>query len=342
MPVTVTHSRGAYEVAEATPAVVFKAWGEGYWVTDANLARHYAAELKSLPHLLVHPAGEATKSMDALGRTLDWLAEEGATRKSTVVAFGGGVVGDLAGFAAAVYMRGVDAVQIPTSLLAMVDSSVGGKVGIDLPSGKNLAGAFWPPSRVELATEFLTTLPAREWLCGAAEVWKYGAILDPDLLGRLEAEPLAPDRPCEDVVWRCVRLKADVVAADEHETLGYRAALNFGHTIGHAIEAELEYQGLTHGEAVAIGMVAEAKVGERIGLTPAGTTDRLQAGLQAQGLPTEVPAGLSPERLVERMRRDKKKATGPHLAFSLLTRVGECRLVTDVPESDVLSVLKGP
>jgi 3-dehydroquinate synthase len=250
------------------------------------------------------------------------------------VALGGGVVGDLAGFVAATYMRGVPLVQIPTSLLAQVDSSVGGKVGIDLPEGKNMVGAFYPPERVSICTETLDTLSQREFDNGMAEVWKAGFILDRSLVDRLVAKSLTRD----EMVQRCIEIKRQVVEADEFETNGERAKLNFGHTVGHAVEKLTGYGPVLHGEAISIGMVIEARLGEAIGLSEPGTHDAVEECLGSQGLPTTSLVLRNIDMLIETMRRDKK-ASGGRLAFSLLTHIGGCKLVEDVPESDVRKVL---
>lgn len=308
-------------------------------VTDENVARHYAERLPPRTPLLVLPAGEPTKSVERLHQVWSWLLRQGATRKSKVAALGGGVVGDLVGFAASTFMRGIPLVQVPTTLMAMVDSAHGGKTGINLPEGKNLAGTFSAPSEVLLAVGFLATLPQREFVSGTAEVWKYGAIDNPDLLDRLDAFPLDARSPgLAKTVRECVRAKTTCVRTDPWETKGVRASLNFGHTIGHAIEALTGYGELLHGEAVAIGMVAESALGERIGVTERGLAERLRSGLRRQGLPVAVPRGLRTESLIEQMTRDKKR-TGEGLAFSLVTRVGECKLVEGVEAGEVAASL---
>jgi 3-dehydroquinate synthase len=224
--------------------------------------------------------------------------------------------------------------------MAMVDSSVGGKVGVDLQAGKNLAGAFWPPERVLVPLDALGTLPERHFVNGAAEVWKYGATLDARLFEALSERPLAPGQPdlCA-VVFRCIELKKGVVEEDELETTGRRAVLNFGHTVGHAIEHALGYQTLLHGEAVAIGMVAEAHLGESLGVTKAGTAERLRGGLLSQGLPVSLPKGATPQALLSAMRRDKK-ADRNGLAFSLVSEIGACALRRGVPEGAVQGALE--
>jgi 3-dehydroquinate synthase len=222
----------------------------------------------------------------------------------------------------------------------MVDSSVGGKVGIDLQHGKNLAGAFWPPERVLVPIDALRTLPERHFINGAAEVWKYGAIMDPSLFSRLEARPLTANEPSVgETVMRCIELKKSVVEEDEHETTGRRAILNFGHTVGHAIEHSLGYKDLLHGEAIAIGMVAESLIGEELGSTDNSVTERLRSGLAAQGLPVRLPEGLEPAILLPAMRRDKK-ADRNGLGFSLVSEIGTCELRHGVDESTVLRALE--
>ena len=335
--IEVRHHAGAYEVRFVPRDDLLRDLPpNSFIITDANVAE----ALRPAGPTLVLPPGETTKNLHAFGECLSWLAKTGASRKATIVALGGGVIGDLAGFVAASYMRGVRLLQIPTTLLAQVDSSVGGKVGIDLPEGKNLAGAFLAPSEVRICPEVLETLPARQFANGMAEVLKYGFILDADLHARLDREPLRPGHPeLGDAVARCVRLKADVVEADEFETKGLRAALNYGHTVGHALEVITGYDELLHGEAIAVGMVVEARLGERLGLTPVGTAETVERAMRASGLPVEHPAVGDVEAMVAMMRRDKK-ATEGRLSFSLLTQIGECKLIEGVDEPTVRAVLQ--
>ena len=307
-------------------------------ITDSTVAAVAPQVLKGRAHLAVSP-GEQSKSLETFGEALSWLAQSNATRKTTLVALGGGVVGDLAGFVAASYMRGIRFVQIPTTLLAMVDSSVGGKVGIDLSEGKNLAGAFKAPDAVYVPIELLRSLPARQFTNGMAEVLKYGFIMDAPLAERLRQSTLYPTHPgLEHVVMRCIQLKAEVVEEDEFETTGKRATLNFGHTIGHAIEHAYAYGKILHGEAIAIGMVLEAQLGEELGITERGTAKVVTEDIARYGLPTAIDPSLSPRDLINAMYRDKKASTGS-LAFSLLTDVGRCKLVQDVPPDMVESVM---
>ncbi len=308
-------------------------------VTDENVAQLYEAKLGNFQVLSISP-GEQSKSMDGLGKILSWLAQSRATRKTTLCAFGGGVVGDLAGFAAAVYMRGIPLIQIPTSLLSQVDSSVGGKVGIDLPEGKNLAGAFYPPVHVSICSDSLATLPARQFINGMAEVWKYGFIMDTGLLDILSQEKLSSAHPVlSSIVERCIRLKAEVVQADEFETLGLRAILNFGHTVGHTIEFATGYGPVLHGEAISIGMVVESRIGERIGLSPNGTADQVIHCLLSQGLPVTHECLRDVDKLVQAMYADKKSEKG-EIAMSLLSDIGSCRLMKGVEESVIRSALQ--
>jgi 3-dehydroquinate synthase len=312
-------------------------------VLDASLRRH-RPDARIAVHVL--PPGEHEKTLGRWREVIDALAALGATRDATVVALGGGVVGDLAGFAAAAWMRGVDVVQVPTTLLAMVDSSVGGKTAVDLPAGKNLVGAFHPPAAVIADTLTLRTLPPRELRAGLAEVVKYGAIFDGGFLDWLEAhaEGLLAGDPAAlaEAILRSCRYKADVVARDPYEH-GDRALLNFGHTFGHAIETEQGYAGdgggLVHGEAVAVGMVLAARLAAASGSAPATDADRLERLLARLGLPVRIPAGLDPERLLARMRLDKKSdAAG--LRFVLWDRIGAGCIVRDVPDAAVLDVMR--
>jgi 3-dehydroquinate synthase len=289
------------------------------------------------------PAGEASKTLPVFGEAIDAIARAGARRDATVYALGGGVVGDLAGFAAAAWMRGVDCVQLPTTLLAMVDSSVGGKTAVDLPQGKNLVGAFHPPRAVLADTAALRTLPPRELRAGLAEVVKYGAIVDAGFLDWLEAHADAllamdDDTLAEAIARSCVH-KAAIVERDPFEH-GERALLNFGHTFGHAIETEQGYGGLIHGEAVAVGMVQAARLSERLGLAGAADTARLRALLQRFGLPVAPPGGLDPDALIGHMRLDKKTQAGG-LRFIVWEGAGRARVRADVAEEDVRAVLTG-
>lgn len=290
----------------------------------------------------VLPAGEGSKTFTGLHDVVNALAQLSATRDATIYALGGGVVGDLAGFAAACWMRGIDCVQLPTSLLAMVDSSVGGKTAIDIPQGKNLVGAFHPPRAVIIDTTTLATLPPRELRAGLAEVVKYGAIGDAGFLDWLHLHAADLLAGCSEALHHAIatscRHKAAIVARDPLEH-GDRVLLNFGHTFGHAIEAEQQYGGLNHGEAVSVGMVLAARLSARLGLASADDALRLRELLHTFGLPVDLPRGLSADALLARMRLDKK-ATADGLRFVLWTRPGQARRVDDVPSGEVLAVLR--
>ena len=298
---------------------------------DAKLALH------------VFDAGEASKTLANFSGVIDALAALGATRDACIYALGGGVVGDLAGFAAACWMRGIDVVQLPTTLLAMVDSSVGGKTAVDIAQGKNLVGAFHTPRAVIADTSTLRTLPPRELRAGFAEVIKYGAIVDAPFLDWLDANAdgllAGDDALLADAIARSCAHKAAIVERDPFER-GERALLNFGHTFGHAIETEQGYGGLNHGEAVAVGMVLAARLSTSLGLADAADGERLRLLLQRYGLPTALPHGLDPAALVARMRLDKK-AQGSGLRFVLWDGAGAARVVADVAEARVLDVLRG-
>ncbi len=292
---------------------------------------------------LVLPGGEATKSTEHLEQLWhSWLAA-GLDRRSLAVAIGGGVTGDLVGFAAATYMRGIRLVQVPTTLLAQVDSSVGGKTGINLPGAKNMVGAFWQPSCVLIDTELLSSLGDRELVSGLAEVVKYGVIEDAALFGWLETQvDRVLAREPEALRWiiaESCRLKAAVVQQDEREQTGRRAMLNYGHTFAHAIEAVAGLGELLHGEAVALGMLMASRLAERLGMIEAEVTGRQRELLARLGLPIALPRTLSAERLWQAMLFDKKSRAGV-VDFVLPERVGSVRLVPGVPRESVMAVLE--
>ena len=318
-------------------------------VTDTNVAGRYgalamkslgAAEFESV--LVKIPAGERAKRIRIAERCFEQLAEHRLERKSFIVALGGGVVGDLAGFLAATYLRGVDFVQVPTSLLAQVDSSVGGKVGVNLEAGKNLVGAFHQPRLVLCDVDTLRTLPDRELRAGLAEVIKYGIIYDAELFARLERDIgrlLKSDRELlSDVVARCCEIKAEVVSQDERET-GLRAILNFGHTIGHALEAISAYGKYLHGEAIAIGQVAAARLSSlQLGLD-AKEAARIADLFTRAGLPTQLRfSNAQFQRLIETMKVDKK-VSGGEVKFVLAKRIGEMVWGQKVPVEAIAEAL---
>ncbi|MEW9624022.1 3-dehydroquinate synthase [Rhodanobacter geophilus] len=286
--------------------------------------------------------GEAHKSFANVERALAALAGLGATRDACVIALGGGVVGDLAGFSAACWMRGIDFIQMPTTLLAMVDSSVGGKTGVNLPAGKNLVGAFHQPRAVVADIDTLATLPDREYRAGLAEVIKGAAIGDEPFFAWLEAHAGAlaarDETAVVEAIARKLRYKAGVVARDETEQ-GERALLNLGHTFGHALETAGRYTTLLHGEGVAVGMLLAARLSERLGMAGAADTARLQRLLETTGLPAAVPAGFDPEQLLALMRLDKKNTAGT-LRLILWRGIGRAEIVGGVAGEEVLAVLR--
>ncbi len=304
-------------------------------VTDSLRHEHFETRLVTLP------AGESVKSLTSASRLYDVLADMHADRRTLVVALGGGVIGDLAGFVAATFNRGLPLLMVPTTLLAMVDSSVGGKVGLNHPRAKNLIGAFHQPVGVWIDTATMGTLPDREYRSGLAEVVKYGVILDPELFGYLEtnAEAILERQPdaVRHIVARCCRLKANVVEKDEREETGLRAILNYGHTFAHAFETVGGYGAWLHGEAVAAGMACAARLATLHGLVSADLGNRQNALLEKLGLPTQ-PEPWPVEELLSVMRSDKKNVDG-RLRFILPRRLGEVALFDDVSESEVRQTL---
>jgi len=316
-------------------------------VADSTVAGIYGERvLDSLrqadltPEIVTFPAGEASKTLATVAELASRLARAGVDRKDGLIALGGGVTGDLTGFLAATYMRGIAFVQIPTTLLAQVDSSVGGKTGVDIPEGKNLVGAFYQPRAVYIDSLALRSLPPAELLNGIAEVIKYGVIYDREFFEFLEAERnaiLALDLPVlERVIETCCTIKADVVAQDEREA-DLRRILNFGHTIGHAVEADSDYQ-LAHGSAVAIGMVAASKLAVAKGMLDKLDADRLEALISAFGLPTAIPTNAQRDRLKGYLLTDKKTVAGRPF-FVLPTAIGKVEITAEVSEELIDQVL---
>ncbi len=252
------------------------------------------------------PAGEEYKNLETVSRLWKSFLEHGFDRKSTVIALGGGVIGDLSGFAASTYMRGIAWVGVPTTLLSMVDASLGGKTGFDLPEGKNLIGSFYPPKLVLADPSLLLTLPAVELISGMAEVVKHGVISDPELFDLCGRGLLWVKDNLEEIVKRAMAVKIKVIEEDPYEK-GNRAALNLGHTVGHAIELVSKFN-LRHGEAVAIGTVVEAKYAERIDIASNGLTDKIADTMSALGLPIRIPEEMPRDEIIRTMRVDKKKS----------------------------------
>ncbi len=323
-------------------------------VTDDRVAELYAVKLSRMLHaagyrtdVFAFSAGEAQKTRDTWGLVCDAMLEVGIGRDSAVLAFGGGVPGDLGGFVAATYMRGLPVVQIPTSLLAMIDSSVGGKTGVDTAAGKNLLGAFHHPRCVVIDPDLLGTLPDEHLRSGLAEAVKHGAIADPEYLEWIEqnAERLLGRDPdaLSRLIVRSLEIKAEIVKRDERES-GPRKLLNFGHTLGHAVESLSGYS-LLHGEAVAIGMVEEARLGEKIGVTAYGTAARLRRVLTRLGLPASVPLEYTAAEVIGWTRADKKARNG-RVEYALIEGVGipaarDGRWGSPVADETVAEVLAG-
>lgn len=287
------------------------------------------------------PAGEKSKSLRMVSRLYGEMAAAGLDRQGCVLALGGGVIGDLAGFAAATWLRGIDVVQVPTTLLAMVDSAIGGKTGVNLPVGKNLVGAFHQPRAVLVDPGVLQTLPPRDIRGGLAEVAKYGVIADAALFEFMEANTEACRAGDAEALARCIAdsaaCKARVVSADEREG-GLRAILNYGHTAGHAVEKAAGYRRLRHGEAVAIGMIAAARIGKRMGITPVDAVRRIEALVTALGLPSNIPPGIAVDQLLGTMAFDKK-AKGGSVKWVMATAIGAVQTGIEPPSPIVRSVL---
>jgi len=323
--------------------------GTAYLFSDSNVHRHYGERLKEelrgagfATDYHVVPAGESSKDLTIASELYDWLAARRAERGHAVVALGGGMVGDLAGFVAATYLRGMPVVQVPTSLLAMVDASIGGKVAVNHREGKNLIGAFHQPRLVLADVSALKTLPKRELTSGWAEVIKHALIMDGGLLRTLEEDAerllnLDPDATVP-VVSRAMALKAQVVSEDERETTGRRTILNYGHTVGHGLETASRYEALLHGEAVALGMIAAAAIGRRLGVTPPALADRQDALLARFGLPARV-RGIDPEDVLRAIALDKKTSDGS-VRWVLLEDVEQPVLRADVPLPLVRQVIE--
>jgi 3-dehydroquinate synthase len=316
-------------------------------VRDAAVARLYGktvtSSLESAGFSVVPievPEGEAAKTIAVAQHCWNELIAAGLDRTSTVVALGGGAVGDVAGFAAATYMRGVNFVQIPTTVLAQVDASVGGKTAIDHPLAKNMIGAFYQPRLVVVDPAVAQTLPERDFRSGLAEIAKHGVVLEAEYFAEVERDvtPLMARElgVLERIIGGSCRLKAAVVERDEREA-ELRHVLNYGHTIGHALEAATKYERFTHGEAVSLGMVAEARLARRLGVADAETVSRQEKLLEALGLPVRAGA-IDIEPVVGAMSRDKKAKDG-RIPFVLAPRIGAFRLVYDVPMDEVRSVI---
>ncbi|MCL4263038.1 MAG: 3-dehydroquinate synthase [Anaerolineae bacterium] len=341
----VKHPDGQYEVMVGSGLLprlgeLARIAGPVAVITDEHVGPLYASACGEVACVLTVPAGEQHKTLPTVNGLYSQLLAAGIDRTGTVVALGGGVVGDMAGFVAATYMRGVAFVQCPTSLLAMVDASVGGKTGVDLPEGKNLVGAFKQPTAVLADIATLQTLPPAEFAAGMAEVIKHGLISHPRLFQQIEDEgrrlrTMSPVR-LQTLVSEAIRVKRDVVQEDPFEH-GRRALLNLGHTFGHAIEQVSGYR-VTHGQGVALGLVAAAHLSARLGYCDAALPARVEAVLRQVELPTRIPADLPPDPIYRAMFSDKKKV-GNRLRFVLLRDVGQVFVADDVAEGDVMAVI---
>ena len=312
-------------------------------VTDEGVAGAQGTFLKqnfgAVPQLTV-VVGEKAKTLEVFGQVQDFLASNRVGRQSVLWVLGGGVPGDLGGFAAASYLRGIDYMQVPTTLLAMVDSSVGGKTGLNLSAGKNLVGAFHHPRAVIIATDFLQTLPPREFAAGSAEIIKYGLLGDAALFARLEKNalnPLSADLPA--VIRRCCEMKAEIVRADERELAkeGGRALLNLGHTFGHAIEQVTGFKTYLHGEAVGVGLAAAARLSLKLGYISPTDVQRVEKTVLAHALPARLREPLKLTELMESMQHDKKVRSGK-LRFVVLKRLGEAATQSDIDSTLVETV----
>ncbi len=325
-------------------------WADRYFViTDDNVSGLHGKKFMNAlisagikTDSIVLPPGEKSKSIETILQIARQLLEKGADRKSGLIAFGGGVVGDVTGFAASLYMRGIPLIQVPTTLMAQVDSALGGKTGINLPEGKNLLGSFTQPKAIFIDTALLQTLPQREFNNGLAEIIKYGIIEDPQLLAELEKNDLLAEQGevLEKIIARCCGIKKAIIEIDDMEK-GLRRILNFGHTIGHAVEASSGYS-VSHGEAVSMGMAAAALISEKLGYLSSLERERIVALEGREGLPTRIPESLSTDTIISHLQNDKKKQDGA-VRFVLLKKCGMPFMNGAVPESlirDVVDQLK--
>ena len=318
-----------------------------YIITDESILEHARKVQISMEksgiasHMYIVPPGESSKTLETVQQIYSWLAGRKAERRHLIVAVGGGVIGDMAGFVAATYLRGMPFVQVPTTLLAMMDASIGGKVAVDLPQGKNLVGAFYQPKFVLSDVETLVSLPERELNSGWAEAIKHGLILDQDLLGIFENrvnEVRSLDRDiATEIIRKSVAIKANVVSRDERETLGIRILLNYGHTIGHAIESSTGYTKYLHGEAVSIGMMAAAKIGQFVGVLREEEVIRQEDVLKAYGLPVKAQ-GLDAKEIIKATTSDKKTSDGI-VNWVLLEGLGNAVTNNKIPINYVLDAV---
>lgn len=320
-------------------------------VSNPSIFKHYGERVRASltssgfeVHSCTIPAGERYKTLNTVQKIYDAALENRLERSSIMVALGGGVIGDMTGFAAATWLRGINFVQVPTTLLSMVDASIGGKTGVNHPQGKNLIGAFHQPRLVLIDPQVLNTLPVREFRAGMAEVIKYGIIWDADLFTQMEKSKrldqlrYLPADLLQAILQRSCQAKADVVSKDEKEA-GLRAILNYGHTIGHAIESLTGYRLVNHGEAVAIGMVAAGQLAAELNMWTRDDAKRQDALIQKAGLPTQLPAGVDIEAIVDALQTDKKVKAGK-VRFILPTQIGTVTITDQVPSDTITQVLQ--
>jgi 3-dehydroquinate synthase len=301
-------------------------------ITDENVLKAWGSIFpESVPVIAIEP-GETSKTLEQFQKICERLASSGYTRETTIMAIGGGVVGDLIGFVAATYMRGLDIIHVPTSLMAMVDSSIGNKVAVDLPAGKNLVGAFKKPVEIRLCPNFLETLPAVEVANGLAEVLKYSYIAEPSLRDYLKDWEKASVRTWHQVIGECADIKLGLCLLDPEDRYEIRAKLNFGHTVGHALEQVAGYKAIRHGEAIGIGMVVESVVAAKMGLTSWELSKQIARDLEMIGLPANSSLLHEEDAIVVAIQRDKKR-TSEGIALALVTEPGTCKLFKNCPES---------
>jgi len=335
----ISHSRGKYEIKCLTLTDIVKQIpSDSFWFIDQNVYQYWGKLIPSLAKCMVLDSGERSKNFGNYEKCLEWLFNHKASRSTPIVALGGGATLDLTGFVAATYQRGIPYYSVPTTLLAQVDASIGGKVGINFGKAKNQVGAFWPPEKIGIIPEFLSTLSEREFLSGLAEILKHAWIQDIKLLETLKQKPVRKNSfNLSDLIWQSIEIKSEIVEADEFEKNELRSILNYGHTIGHALEMTC-YPDLLHGEAVSIGMYQETMLAYHLGVCSELLVQEVKESLLLQGLPFEIPKGICLEKIIGFLDYDKKRE-GKALAFSLLIEAGKCKLYKNISKAEVLQIL---
>ncbi len=334
----VSSSKGKYEIKCLSLSELWNELpSESFWFIDQNVYQHWASIIPPSANYKVLGQSEESKNFNAYQKCLEWLFDQKASRSASIVALGGGATLDLAGFVAATYKRGISYHSIPTTLLAQVDASVGGKVGINFGRAKNQVGAFWTPEKILLVPDFLSTLSDREFRSGVAEILKHALVQDPRLLETLKQKPFQRNSSCLlDHILRSIEIKIKIVEADEFEKNGLRSILNYGHTIGHALEM-LCYPDLLHGEAVSIGMYQETILAYHLGFCSWFVVEEVKESLRVQGLPFAMPKNIDLEEMIEFFDHDKKRE-GKELTFSLLVEPGKCKLYKNISKEEVLQI----